>query len=94
MTTLAEDLQARFGPGAIVDVSPFYVDDRSDDFRWVVRIDGKTIPELDVVTRPTEGSSSGHIDIVVVDDTGREMVAFHGFPTTGASVLRTLLELS
>jgi hypothetical protein len=92
--TLAEDLKSRFGPGAIVDVSPYYVDDLRDDFRWVVRIDGQTVPELDVLTRPTEGSSHGHIDIVVVDDSGREMVAFHGFPKTGASVLRTLRELS
>ena len=89
--TLAEDLRERFSRGAVVSVTPYHMGD--DGSRWIVLIDGQTVPGLDVVTRPTEGSRSGLIDIVVVDDDGREMVAFDGFPTTGAGVLRTLREL-
>jgi hypothetical protein len=45
---MLERLQARYDDGAIIVVAPYMPDSSGDILRWVVRIDGVDVPEIDV----------------------------------------------
>ena len=45
---LLDDLIERFGEGALLTAGQYVLGEGRDDFRWIVRLDGEDMPDLDV----------------------------------------------
>ena len=61
MNALLAELIDKYGEGALLTVGPYVLDSLTDDFRWVVQIDGVDLPELDVYVRPDPDFAGGHV---------------------------------
>jgi hypothetical protein len=84
---LIDDLIARHGLGAIVSIDAHHMGD--DYWRYVVTINGQLRSDLDVRTVDPPGTPA----ITIVDEQGRELVAWATPMKHPNRVLRRLREL-
>lgn len=50
--TVLDELIDRYGTHAVISVDPYMPDNSGEILRWVLQIDGKEVPDIDVRTAP------------------------------------------
>jgi hypothetical protein len=86
---LIDDLISQYGPGGIVSIDAYHMGDGLEDWRYVVSIDGTERPDLDVRSLAPPSKPA----MTIVDDQGRELVAWAWTLEHPRRILRTLQDL-
>jgi hypothetical protein len=72
-----DELIERYGSGAVVTVSPYMPNNSGDILRWVLRIDGEEVSDVDVRTVVHSEREDVHVMLLVYGDEEFELARWH-----------------